>query len=290
MQIYKRIKFIFKYFLIIILSYSRASDSLNYRKRNFFFGSGISYFKINEEKERKYYDIEYGGFYLTGGYESKYLITDLRFQFAKSKETGYVFGEWNWGFKVDFFKRHKVSLMTGFYLYRSLKKIIVTVDDLPYYYKYTTNYNSSQYLLVRVRDTSFSFYQGSSNFSQLDISSGKFKIIGTNLMYLIVMHLRLEYVLKITDNWGLSISGSSFFSNSLNYLFYVYKKSYTYFSGYNHNHYDGGTQFFSYDNTLRKFILNKCSDPPQVTQTTIPRYLVPNNFLFNVSIGLKYNF
>jgi hypothetical protein len=292
MEIYKRIilQIIFNYFLICSIV---AGDTIMSKKNGYFLSCGLSYFNINDKKDRKYYSGEYGGGYISGGYERKYFITELKYQYGKSKDATYHFGEWNFGAKIDFSKFNRISLMTGLYAYCSENPIGITIKDLPFFDITTDPYYGTQLIsLAYRRDTAFSFYQGSSNFMQMDISNGKFKFVGTNLMTMILMHLKLEYNARINQNLSLSLSGSTYFSNAIDEFISLHNFSYInekYFS-----------KKISHSKNNPKYILNECSSPPVFYDKTKRRsvfsrytfdpYYVPRNILFNINIGLCYKF
>ncbi|MEM0502526.1 MAG: hypothetical protein QXE07_03235, partial [Thermoplasmata archaeon] len=191
-----------------------ASDTLRIKKYYFNISTGISNFNLRDRSELKYYDGNYMGWSISSEYVRKNFITELKYQYAKSRDAVYHFGEWNFGVKIDFLKRHGISFMTGIYVYRTQNKINLLIENLPVY-----DLTFSTTVPVRYSDINYPFYQGSSNFMIMNISSGKFKWAGTNLLYMFWMHLKAEYSYEIIKQFSLSISGATYFSNSINKFF-----------------------------------------------------------------------
>jgi hypothetical protein len=292
MEIYKRIVVLSLFYVFCLASIS-SEDTVKHKRHIFFLSSGFSYFNINDKKDRKYYSGEYGGGYISGGYERKYFITELKYQYGKSKDATYHFGEWNFGVKFDFLKQHRIALMTGLYAYRTQEPISTIIKNLPLYKLLYSNYGNHPILYHYNRDTAFSFYQGSSNFMEMDISNGKFKFVGTNLMTMILMHLKLEYNVSINHNLSLSLSGSTYFSNAIDEFISL--------NDYKYYYYDIRTSYM-FQNP--KYILNSCSNLPltivfeqynkTLTYSEIYNYplikYVPPSILFNINVGVCYKF
>lgn len=301
MEVYKRIVFI----ISIIWGYGilKANDSLRVKKYFFTISTGISNFNLRNRSDLKYYDGNYFGCFISSGYERKYFITELKYQFGKSRDAVYHFGEWNFGAKIDFLKRHGISFMTGLYSYRTERPLSITIRNLPLYrVEYNPNsfvyYGGPKIYFEYERDTAFRFYQGSSNFMRMDISTGKFKFVGMNLMYMLLMHIKLEYYVKLSKNFNLSVSCTTYFSNAIDEyvsLFYLGNRT-------NNNYViitdDNKKTSYKLPNT--KYILNECSNPPPVynrehiKQNNIPLfydgYYVPKNVLLCINMGLHFKF
>lgn len=265
--------------MFFVLYLIKAEDTLKSRKHNFFLTTGVSYFNINDGKDRKYYDGEFAGIFVTGGYERKYIITEVKYQLGISRDALYHFGEWNIGAKVDFLKRHGISFMTGIYIYRTQSKINLFLENLPVY-----DLTISPTVPIRYHNINYPFYQGGSNFMIMDISNGKFKWAGTNLFYMLWMHLKAEYFYNISRHLNLSLSGSTYFSNSINKFVSL------------HTLEDVTSEQQRYYQTMpTKYILNESGSGLPVYENTSygsknPNYFVPHNILFNVNLSIKYKF
>lgn len=279
MKISKRIIFIL--LLFSAHTFLKANDSLIKKKYVFSISTGISHFELNDKNELKYYDGNYIGSFISLGYERKYFITELKYQYGRSRDAVYHFGEWNFGVKIDFLKRHRFSLMTGLYAYRTQNKIDIFLENMPVY-DLTYIYSQINIVPVGHRDINYSFYQGGSNFMIMDISNGKFRWAGTNLFYLLWMHLKAEYSCKITSKLNLSVFGCTYFSNSIDrYVsLYTLEKMMS-------------EQRRYYEFMPTKYILNKDKDGLPVFENASSyktSYFVPNNILLNVGLCIKYHF
>lgn len=302
MEVYKRIS-ILLIFNFFVLNSNIAEDTLRTLRCGLYFSSGFSYFQLNDKKDRKYYSGVYAGGFITAGYERKYFIMELKYQYGRSNDAGYHFGEWNLGVKADFLKRHRFALMTGLYAYRTDRPISITIKNLPFYrVEYYPNsfvyYGGPKIFYEYERDTLFSFYQGSSNFMRMDISTGKFKLVGTNLMYMLLMHLKLAYNIKLSKNFNLSVSGTTYFSNAIDEYVSLFN-----LGNITTNNYviiTDNNKKTSYKLPNTKYILNEGSNPPMVynrehiKQNNIPLfydgYYVPKNILLCINMSLHFKF
>jgi hypothetical protein len=277
MEVYKRIVFII--FILGCYIILEANDSLKVKKYFFTISTGVCNFNLRDKSELKYYDGNYMGWSISSEYVRKYFITELKYQFGKSRDAVYHFGEWNFGVKIDFLKRHGISLMTGIYVYRTQNKINLFIENLPVY-----DFTFSTIVPVRYRDINYPFYQGGSNFMIMDISSGKFKWAGTNLLYMFWMHLKAEYSYEITKQFNFSISGTTYFSNSIHKFVSLHTLENV-----------TSEQLRFYETIPTKYILNESGFGLPIYENAsygskMPNYYVPYNILFDINLSIKYRF